>query len=126
MIYADSDSSSAKELEHYQRVRRTFEGPKVPVTGHSRIPAPKSDAHASQAAPVHQLKHKGRSINAKPTIKANGKGKATHWDSDEDDDDAYVTSNDYTTPERRDGATNGTVNGSFGDVGGNDDEDVYG
>ena len=52
-----------------------------------------------------------------------GKGKATQWDSDDDDDDdAYVTSNDFAgTPERK-----GSVANGFGEVGGNDDEELYG
>ena len=61
--------------------------------------------------------------NAEP--KGKGKGKATQWDSDDDDadDDAYVTSNDFTgTPERRSSG----VNGNFGDVGGDDDQEMYG
>ncbi|KAF6231437.1 hypothetical protein HO173_010398 [Letharia columbiana] len=55
--------------------------------------------------------------------KGKGKGKATQWDSDDDDDDdAYVTSNDFAgTPERKRSGVNG-----FGDVGGNDDEEIYG
>lgn len=55
--------------------------------------------------------------------KGKGKGKATQWDSDDDDDDdAYVTSNDFAgTPERKSSVVNG-----FGEVGGNDDEELYG
>lgn len=55
--------------------------------------------------------------------KGKGKGKATQWDSDDDDDDdAYVTSNDFAgTPDRKHSSVNG-----FKDVGGNDDEEIYG
>lgn len=60
---------------------------------------------------------------ADPKGKGKGKGKATQWNSDDDDDDdAYVTSNDFAgTPERRRSGVNG-----FGEVGGNDDEEIYG
>ena len=57
-------------------------------------------------------------------MKGKGKGKATQWDSDDDDDDddAYVTSNDFVgTPEWQRRIING-----FGDVGGDDDEEIYG
>ena len=51
-----------------------------------------------------------------------GKGKATQWDSEDDDDDAYVTSNDFAgTPERKRSGVNG-----FKDVGGDDNEEMYG
>ena len=66
-------------------------------------------------------------LNTEP--KGKGKGKATQWDSDDDDDDddAYVTSNDFTdTPERRSSVINGNDNGAFGEVGGDDDSEVYG
>lgn len=121
---------SAKELEHYQRVRQTFEGPpkdqdpKGPATAPSRIPAPKS--HTSPAL-TNRPKLKTRTSTAKPEAKGKGKGKATQWDSDDDDDDdAYVTSNDSATPERRQSGINGNGNGGFGDVGGDDDEEIYG
>lgn len=68
------------------------------------------------------MKSRSSTIKAKAssTPKGKGKGKATQWDSDDDDDDAYVTSND--TPERR----TSVVNGGFGDVATDDDEEIYG
>lgn len=71
---------------------------------------------------------KRRTSTAKPKAssepKGKGKGKATQWDSDDDDDDeAYVTSNDFAgTPDRKKIIANGT----FGDVGADDDEEIYG
>ena len=65
---------------------------------------------------------------SKEPPKGKGKGKATQWDSDEeeDEDDAYVTSNDFHgTPERRPTRIPKPVE-RFGDVGGDDDEEVYG
>lgn len=130
------DYNSAKELEHYQRVRHTFEGPSANQKNSSanallspRLAAPDPDGHLNPPVPGIRPKMKSRASTTKP-VKANaeskgkGKGKATQWDSDdEDDDDAYVTSNDFAdTPERR---SNG-VNGSFGDVGADDDEEIYG
>lgn len=74
---------------------------------HSKRPKPVSRASAAK-----QVDPKGK-----------GKGKATQWDSDDDDDDdAYVTSNDFAgTPERKRSSING-----FGDVGANDDKEIYG
>lgn len=127
--------NSAKELEHYQLVRRTFEGPSTNQNNSSanasfgsRVAAPDPDGHLHAPVPSIRPKMKGRASTTKPVKpnaepKGKGKGKATQWDSDDEDDDAYVTSNDFAdTPERR---SNG-VNGSFGDVGADDDKEVYG
>lgn len=80
----------------------------------------KSSAPSKRPRPVSRT---GTAKQADP--KGKGKGKATRWDSDDDDDDdddAYVTSNDFAgTPERKRSGING-----FGDVGGNDDEEIYG
>ena len=47
------------------------------------------------------------------------------WDSDDDDDDAYVTSNDHAgTPERK-GIGLDSVS-AFGNVGADDDDEIYG
>ena len=121
---------SAKELEHYQRVRRAFEGAATSqkasnVTAASRIPAPKTNDRFRPSPPSKQSKPITRTGTAKQAdMKGKGKGKATQWDSDDDDDDddAYVTSNDYVgTPERQRSSVNG-----FEDVGGDDDEEIYG
>lgn len=122
-------SVSAKELEHYQRVRHTFEGPNNPhkapnLTAASRIPAPTTNDHLQPPAPSKRPKPISRTGTIRQSDpKGKGKGKATQWDSDDDDDDdAYVTSNDFAgTPERKRSGVNG-----FGDVGGNDDEEIYG
>ncbi|CAD6571071.1 MAG: peroxisomal assembly protein [Alectoria sarmentosa] len=122
-------SVSAKELEHYQRVRHAFEGPtnaqKAPnITAASRIPAPITNEYLQPPASGNRPKPVSRIGTAKQADpKGKGKGKATQWDSDDDDDDdAYVTSNDFAgTPDRKRNGVNG-----FGDVGGNDDEEIYG
>ena len=127
--------NSAKELEHYQRVRRTFEDPSTNQSNSSanvllgsKLAPPDPDGHLHAPVASIRPKMKGRASTAKPVkpnaeSKGKGKGKATQWDSDDEDDDAYVTSNDFAdTPERR---SNG-VNGSFGDVGADDDKEVYG
>ncbi|MDI1491244.1 MAG: peroxisomal assembly protein [Ramalina farinacea] len=124
-------SVSAKELEHYQRVRRDFEGPprsqsgvgtSAPASnqpyGYSIPPGKKPKAPQRSSTMVHRPSEES---------KGKGKGKATTWDSDEDDDDeAYVTSNDYATPERRKSSVlnGGGVNG-FRDVGEDDDGELY-
>ena len=118
---------SAKELEHYQRVRQTFEGPPPSENGSRSVSSPAiSDPREMRA------KHIDRPLPSRPKLptrtstakikdkgigKGKGKGKAiARWDSenddededdeDEDEDDAYVTSNDYGgTPSRsRDGS----------------------
>lgn len=122
-------TNSAKELEHYQRVRRAFEGPtNLPKTSDltttSRIPAPATNDRLQPPAPSKRPKPVSRTSTAKQADpKGKGKGKAAQWDSDDDDDDdAYVTSNDFAgTPERKRSGVNG-----FGDAGGNDDEEIYG
>lgn len=129
------DYNSAKELEHYQRVRRTFEGPSINQNNSSanvllgsKVAASDPDGHLQPPVPSIRPKMKSRASTTKPVKpnaepKGKGKGKATQWDSDDEDDDAYVTSNDFAdTPERW---SNG-VNGSFGEVGADDDKEVYG
>ena len=109
-------------------MRRDFEGPSNPqkaqsITAASRIPAPSPNAHLQPVTYSKRPKPVSRTSTAKQVDpKGKGKGKATQWDSDDDDDDdAYVTSNDFAgTPERK----RSTVNG-FGEVGGNDDEELY-
>ena len=116
-------------------MRRTFEGgadtqktpnPKASnPTAQSRIPSPTTNDHLQPPPPSKRPKPVSRTSTAKQADpKGKGKGKATQWDSDDDDDDddAYVTSNDFAgTPERKKSGLNG-----FGDVGGNDDEEIYG
>ena len=111
-------------------MRRAFEGvansqKASNVTAASRIPAPKANDHYRRSPPSKQSKPITRTGTAKQAdVKGKGKGKATQWDSDDDDDDddAYVTSNDFVgTPERQRRIING-----FGDVGGDDDEEIYG
>lgn len=120
-----SSTCSAKELDHYQHVRATFEGPNT----HSTIRNPVLSPPSVSVAPVEPQRLGARGIEplARPTAKprisnkfrGKGKGKATRWDSDDDDDDAYITSNDYGTP-----STNGAP--GFGDVGADDEEELYG
>ena len=84
------------------------------------------DGHIEPPTPTTRPKMKNRSSTVKPgtfsEAKGKGKGKAAQWDSDDDKDDAYVTSNDSAgTPEPKHSSTNG----AFGDVG-DDDEEMYG
>ena len=105
-------SLSAKELEHYQHVRRTFEGfdtSKNSVSSNydiapTRIPAPVGASVQSVYNQGAKLKLKYRAATSKSKAKGTGKGKATAWDSnddtenkddDEDEDDAYLTSQDF-------------------------------
>lgn len=116
-------SVSAKELEHYQRVRRDFEGP-------PRSQSASNQPNGHLSAPMKKPKAPTRSstILHKPSDdnKAKGKGKATTWSDEDDDDEAYVTSNDYATPERRKSSiTNGSGMNGFRDVGEDDDSELY-
>ena len=110
-------------------MRLVFEGPTnfqdAPnPTAASRFPARTINDKLQPPAPSKRPTPVSRTVVAKQADpKGKGKGKSTQWDSDDDDDDdAYVTSNDFSgTPERKRNSFNG-----FGDVGGDDDEEIYG
>ena len=128
--------NSAKELEHYQRVRAAFEGPTKTKTSAApnplSLPASSpgkekfSASHLHPPAPASRRQPKPVRTNTarKDDPKGKGKGKVTKWESDDDDDDdddddAYVTSNDTMgTPERR-------PNGLFNNGTADDDEEMY-
>ncbi|KAI4124186.1 MAG: hypothetical protein LQ338_004934 [Usnochroma carphineum] len=89
---------SAKELDHYQRVRQSFETPSKP-------PPPTTSLLPSAPMPTRPkpTKRTNTVIRSQPVdSKGKGKGKARQEiitndvdsDSNDDDDDAYVTSND--------------------------------
>ncbi|KAL9121464.1 MAG: hypothetical protein Q9187_001976 [Circinaria calcarea] len=105
-------SVSAKELEHYQRVRKAFEGPTLnsSSTGGNLPPQldlPYPKVNGTGQAVYSRSKPKPR-YNTKAINKGKGTAIATNWSSehdyedgeDDDDDEAYVTSNDYGTPAR--------------------------
>ncbi|MCJ1378380.1 peroxisomal assembly protein [Xylographa soralifera] len=132
-------SVSAKELEHYQRVRRTFEGPKrsnssgAQSTRNELLLTPSTDGIPGDSS---RPQFKSRTSSKTKEI-GKGKGKAPQWASEDDDDDeAYVTSNDYGTPSRYKSA-NGSIKGKgvvrdgvlhngFQDAAQDDEEDLYG
>ncbi|KAI4270197.1 MAG: hypothetical protein LQ337_006827 [Flavoplaca oasis] len=109
-------SVSAKELEHYQRVRQSFEAPSQQPSSAS-IPRNLPFTTRIQQPMPTRPKFKNRSDTAIRSTKdptdpsGKGKGKAPRIsrscsdndDDDDDDDDAYVTSNDspYKSPERK-------------------------
>ena len=125
---------SSKELEHYQRVRETFER-----TGQEK----KGNSATSNATRPHGLPTTGQLPPSRPKFqtrtsskakgKSKGKGKATSWNTDDDDDgdgdDAYVTSNDFGTPARNgsfvDGNPGGAVYNGFQDPSNDDDDELY-
>ncbi|KAL8883394.1 MAG: hypothetical protein Q9192_007194 [Flavoplaca navasiana] len=107
-------SVSAKELEHYQRVRQSFEAPSQQPPSASIPRTLPSTSRIQQPIPTRpKFKNRSdtaiRSTKEPPDPSGKGKGKApriSYSDSDnddEDDDDAYVTSNDspYKSPERK-------------------------
>ena len=114
----------AKELEHYQRVRRSFE---------NSSPAPQNPASTSLQkqqstipAALGNIRSNGH-LRPGDKAKGKGKGKATRWNESEDeeeDDEAYVTSNDFPPtpePERADQADGR----GYGPVGHDDDDELY-
>ena len=118
-------SVSAKELEHYARVRAAFEGPEVqkqisasPFPELTKVPMP-TKTKDKNSIPSGKAKAVFR-----PRKEANGKGKSSTWDSsEEDDDEAYITSNDFqNTPER--GNRRSSAMG-FGPGHVNDEEEMY-
>ena len=105
---------SAKELEHYQTVRRAFES-SGSEKDHRQATSGLTPSQAIQQAQVFMngtTRPPSRPpFRARPRGK--GKGQTSEWGSppmsrrdsdeglDESDDDAYVTSNDYGTPVSR-------------------------
>ena len=110
-------------------MRATFEGPS-PDSSAADSPSPAAPSSEPQGLRATGIEHVASSrpkYKTRPSskVKGKGKGKATRWgsddgsDDDDDDDDAYVTSNDYGAP-RMNGDT------GFGEVGGDDEEELYG
>ncbi|KAL8946096.1 MAG: hypothetical protein Q9222_007462 [Ikaeria aurantiellina] len=105
-------SVSAKELEHYQRVRQSFEAPSKAQSSTAVPPTSSPPTQVHHPTPTRP-KYKTRTnttIRSQPKApldpKGKGKGKApqkSSSESNDDDDDAYVTSNDfaYKSPERK-------------------------
>jgi len=114
-------SVSAKELAHYARVRRAFEGPET--GGKDRRPEMgRNDGRAVNANARPELKSVPTAIwegkggaardegSGQTKAKGKGKGKAKadpnndgkpRWESSDEEDEAYETSRDFqTTPER--------------------------
>ncbi|KAL9045697.1 MAG: hypothetical protein Q9214_001304 [Letrouitia sp. 1 TL-2023] len=117
-------SVSAAELEHYQRVRHTFEAPSKPPSSSSpNFCSPASNAQRHFPTRPKYNSRTNTAIKPKAATKNKGKGKAKaiQLDSDSDDhDDAYMTSSDFETPQR------GAQLNGFSDPAVNDDEEVYG
>lgn len=129
-------SSSAKELEHYRHVRQTFESVSEAPKKKPRLPPTRLPAPITNVAPLStQLKQKSRS-KPKGKQEGKGKGKALHLDryddddsvdeEDEDEDEAYLTSQDFGDSPVKRVMRNGMKGDEFGDVGNEDDEEIYG
>ncbi|KAL9579406.1 MAG: hypothetical protein Q9212_005128 [Teloschistes hypoglaucus] len=128
-------SVSAKELEHYQRVRQSFEAPSKPP---SITPVPNVPPQRSMPTRPKPNRRTNTAIKAQPiasveNVNGKGKGKAIQISDsdDDDDDDAYVTSNDFAekTPEKGKGKQRATMIPKpvygFGDGVVDGDDDVY-
>jgi hypothetical protein len=131
-------------LEHYQKVRATFEGPskdsahaKPTAAGAPSSIPPRSSSNGTLTASPSGTTLPYRSLIPPKShpLGGGGKGKGkepTHWVSEleETDSEAYLTGNDYGTPAH--GLGNGSVKGKgrvavnseFGGEG--EDEDLYG
>lgn len=127
--------SSIKELEHYQRVREAFES-STALEGSDKeraVVVGTPPAIEDRVLPTFKTK-------LKTHLDPKGKGKAIRHstdamtDDDADDDDAYITSNDYSTPQRyrtaNGGKWGGTDNGKGKEVArdgfeSEEDEDLY-
>ncbi|MCJ1474371.1 peroxisomal assembly protein [Lambiella insularis] len=131
-------SVSPKELEHYQRVRRAFEAPERSDNNRNQLPSNSISQDLSIQNAPHQQSSRPK-YKSRTTSSANGngkgKGKAPQWVSDDDDDEAYVTSNDFGSPARF-RSTNGDSKGKgvirdrpvqdgFEDPARDDDENLY-
>lgn len=143
-------SVSAKEMEHYRRVRQNFEGNaqtnliqdqpllKPPVQESNRLLPPPPQLPKPPPPPSSRIKplsndtrvqfdktDKGKG-KSKDKGKGKGKAKATSSDSDDDDDDdedAYLTSNDFTdSPERKPNGGHYYIDGGVED----EEEELYG
>lgn len=113
-------SVSAKELEHYSRVRAAFEGVeekkgKAKKSSHSLIPEPIRGPMPTRSKDKKRLLD-GKANNTDMSADES-KAKSRHWgSSDEDDDEAYITSNDFqATPEKGSRGTAGFGSGRLRD-----------
>ena len=111
-------SVSAKELEHYARVRKAFEGPEQSERRtQTRIPRPKMGSLPTAIWDKDRLGSGDRNVSGgKPNSKGKGKAKVdageeqgkARWDSSDEEDEAYETSHDFqNSPERRSGMGGG-------------------
>ncbi|MCJ1485537.1 peroxisomal assembly protein [Schaereria dolodes] len=128
-------SVSAKELEHYHRVRKIFEGP-IP----SQSDGDSAIAVSEQQASLHtghgqKFLSRPKSKTRTSSHKSQGRSKSRQWDTDEEEeDDVYMTSNDAVSSSRHK-STNGrnkeptqTLSGienAFEDLTKDDNEDLY-
>lgn len=110
-------SVSAKELEHYARVRAAFEGPKM------QMPKFDKPSQLRLTEPIRgpmptRSKDKKNILGGTSNV-PNGKAKSNGWHSSEEEDEAYITSNDSPSPKRRISAT------GFGADKLEDEEEMY-
>ncbi|KAI4242651.1 MAG: hypothetical protein LQ352_007191 [Teloschistes flavicans] len=99
-------SVSARELEHYQRVRQSFEAPSKPpsISPVANVVPQRTMPTRPKATRRTNTAIKAQPIASLDNANGKGKGKAIQMSDsdDDDDDDAYVTSNDFAekTPEK--------------------------
>ncbi|KAL8785801.1 MAG: hypothetical protein Q9195_008482 [Heterodermia aff. obscurata] len=119
-------SVSAKELEHYARVRAAFEGAESKQEKSQRSLAPNARRGPMPTRARDRKKVVGEPAGAEDVFtEPKGKGKARPLDSsDEDDDEAYITSNDFQATPEKTGRSDAAV--GFGVGSPQDEEDMYG
>lgn len=132
-------SVSAKELAHYGRVRKAFEGPEVGTNERRLETGGRNDGRAANTAnarpelrspPTAIWDGNAAGLESSAPTKHKGKGKAKakpppnnaatpNWESSDDEDSAYETSRDFpNTPER-------SGRGAFRDADLGDEEGLY-
>ena len=120
-------SVSAKELEHYARVQVTFEGSVSKKEKPARSLAPHPIKGPMPTRGKDRKKWVEETAGAEDILtEPKGKGDSRRLEgSDDDDNDAYITSNDFqATPEKPSRNNNGAMEFRAGSL--QDEEEMYG
>ncbi|CAF9921405.1 MAG: peroxisomal assembly protein [Heterodermia speciosa] len=119
-------SVSAKELEHYARVQASFEGSDSKEEKSQRNLAPHSIKGPMPTRAKDRKKPVGETAGVEDVFtEPKGKGKVRRLESsDDDDDEAYITSNDFQATPEKPGRSNGAAGFGAGSI--QDEEAMYG
>ena len=119
-------SVSAKELEHYARVQATFEGSVSKKEKPARSLAPHSIKGPIPTRGKDRKKWVGETAGSENILtEPKGNGDSSRLESsDDDDNDAYITSNDFQATPEKPGRSNGAMEFRAGSL--QDEEEMYG